>query len=59
MSKPLLVATTINNLSPDEPSEPKDVMITDLNDESVVLSWKQPEKIGDGDLIGYIVERCV
>jgi len=41
----------------ERPSEPYDLTITDLNDESVYLEWRKPEKMGDGGFAGYLVER--
>lgn len=41
----------------DRPSEPTDVVVTSLSDESVSLEWRKPDMLGDGAMIGYIVER--
>ena len=41
----------------ERPAEPTDLTITDLSDESVRLCWRKPEKMGDGEFVGYVVER--
>ncbi|XP_064162848.1 myosin-binding protein H-like isoform X16 [Anguilla rostrata] len=38
-------------------SEPLNVSVEDVNDTSVTIKWRPPEKIGSG-LDGYVVEYC-
>nr|XP_002121915.1 titin isoform X2 [Ciona intestinalis] len=42
---------------PERPSEPRDVTIADVTEDSVMLEWRRPERMGHGDFIGYTVDR--
>ncbi|XP_072277647.1 myosin-binding protein C, cardiac-type [Pyxicephalus adspersus] len=39
-------------------SEPTQLTVDDVNDTSITLKWRPPERIGAGGLDGYLVEYC-
>ncbi|XP_076813734.1 uncharacterized protein LOC143460109 isoform X2 [Clavelina lepadiformis] len=42
---------------PERPGEPKDLTIISMLDDVVDLTWKKPSTMGDGEFVGYLVER--
>ena len=41
----------------DPPSEPKDLKVTDVQQDTVTLQWSPPDNNGGQDILGYVVER--
>lgn len=41
----------------DVPSPPRDLVVSEVTDESVQLQWSAPESDGGCELLGYLVEK--
>lgn len=40
------------------PGQPVNLIVDDVNDNSVTLTWDAPEQVGPKGLDGYLVEYC-
>ncbi len=43
--------------SPDKPSPPCKLCVTEITGDSAVLTWEKPEYNGDSPITGYILEK--
>ncbi|GFS00827.1 titin [Elysia marginata] len=58
VGEPLDMKASIKCKSPyNVPSSPKDLVVSDVTDESAQLEWSAPEKDGGSKITGYVIEK--